>query len=84
VTLGQNATVAIAAGVRTLTVSVTGLAKDDHVIITPKTPVPAGYLVGHPTARAAGVLDVPIYAPAMIINASYSFTARVLALRPGT
>ncbi len=81
VTIAQTATIAIAAGVRTISVSVTGLLAGENVILQPTTTPPAGYMLGLPTARA-GVLDVPVYAPAMVINASYSVTARVLAVRP--
>ena len=80
VTLGQTATLAIAAGIRTISANVTGLLAAENVLLQPITALPSGYLVGLPTARA-GALDVPIYAPAMVINASYSFQARVLAIR---
>ncbi|MFB0493000.1 hypothetical protein ABIE45_005586 [Methylobacterium sp. OAE515] len=81
VAIGQTATLAIAAGIRTISVNVAGLLASENVILQPTTTPPAGYLLGLPTARA-GVLDVPVYAPAMIINASYSIAARVLAVRP--
>jgi hypothetical protein len=81
VTVAQTATIAIAAGVRTISVSVTGLVAGENVILQPTSTVPAGYMLGLPAARS-GILDVPVYAPAMVINASYSVTARVLAVRP--
>jgi hypothetical protein len=81
VTIGQTATLAIAAGIRTISVSVAGLVAGENVILQPTATPPAGYLLGLPTARP-GILDVPVYAPAMIINASYSISARVLAVRP--
>jgi hypothetical protein len=81
VAIAQTATIAIAAGVRNVSVNVTGLAAGENVLLQPTTTPPAGYLIGHPIARA-GILDVPVFAPAMIINASYSIPARVLAIRP--
>ncbi len=80
VAIGQTATLALAAGIRTISVSVTGLVAGENVILQPIATPPAGYMLGLPTARA-GVLDVPVFAPAMVINASYSISARVLAVR---
>lgn len=81
VAIGQTATLALAAGIRTISVAVTGLVAGENVILQPTSTPPAGYMLGLPTARA-GVLDVPVFAPAMVINASYSIPARVLAVRP--
>ncbi|RVU13198.1 hypothetical protein [Methylobacterium oryzihabitans] len=81
VTVAQSATVAIALGVRTVTVAVPGLLASDRVVVVPQGPAPAGYLVGAPSVRAAGSLDVPVYGPALAIGQSYSFGVRVLALR---
>ena len=80
VAIGQTATLALAAGIRTISVAVTGLVAGENVILQPTSTPPAGYMLGLPTARA-GVLDVPVFAPAMVINASYSIPARVLAVR---
>ena len=81
IAISQTATLAIAAGIRTISVNVPGLAAGENVILQPTSALPAGYLLGLPVARA-GILDVPVFAPAMVINASYSIPARVLAVRP--
>lgn len=82
VTIGQTATVALVSGIRTVSVPVPGLLKDDAVVLAPLTPFPTGYLVGQPVARVAAQLDVPLYAPALVIGAAYSFKARILVIRP--
>jgi hypothetical protein len=81
IAISQTAQLALAAGIRTIPVNVTGLAAGENVILQPTSALPSGYLLGLPVARA-GVLDVPVFAPAMIINQSYSIPARVLAVRP--
>ena len=81
VAIGQTATLALGAGIRTISVNVAGLIAGENVILQPTTALPSGYLLGLPVARA-GILDVPVFAPAMIINASYSIPARVMAVRP--
>lgn len=81
ITIARTATLALGVGVRTQTFAVSGAMKDDRILISPLTPVTDGYLVGQATAPSAGSITVPVYEPAMILNASYSFRARVLALR---
>lgn len=82
VTIGQTATIAIASGVRTVTVTVNGLLAGDRVLLAPLTVFPGGYLVGQPVARAANTLDVQVFAPALVIGTAYSFQAKVTAVRP--
>lgn len=81
ITIARTATLALGVGVRTQTFTVSGALKDDRILISPLTPVTDGYLVGQATATAANTITVPVYEPAMVLNASYSFKARVLALR---
>jgi hypothetical protein len=81
VAIGQNATLAIAAGVRLVTVTVQGLVKGERVDVIPLPPFPAGYGVFAPIARDTNTLDVLVFAPALVIGASYSFNVRVLVFR---
>lgn len=81
ITIARTATLALSVGVRAQTFAVPGVQKDERILLSPLAPVPAGYLVGQPTATAADTVSVPVYEPAMILNASYSFKARVLAIR---
>lgn len=81
ITIARTATLALGVGVRTQTFTVPGVLKDDRVLVSPLVPVTNGYLVGQPTATAANTITVPVYEPAMVLNASYSFPARVLAIR---
>lgn len=84
VRIAQTATlgVTIALGPRTVTVSLPGLAAGDAVILAPIAPVPVGYVLGAPVARAAGTLDVPLYGPALALGSSYEIRARALVARP--
>lgn len=81
ITIGRTATLALGVGVRAQTFTVAGVLKDDRILISPLAPLKDGYLVGQPTATAANTIAVPVYEPAMVLNASYSFPARVLAIR---
>lgn len=81
VTISQTATAALISGVRTVVVALAGLKKNDVVVLTPVTVFPSGFLVGNPTVRVNDLIDVPVFAPALIVGASYSFKARVFVLR---
>lgn len=80
-TLAETATIAISLGIRTIPLTVPGLLATDAVVLLPAGTAPSGYLLGAPTVRAAGALDVPVYGPALAIGASRSFQVRVFALR---
>ena len=80
-TLTETATVALSLGIRTIPLTVPGLLATDAVVILPAGSAPSGYLLGAPTVRAAGALDLPVYGPALAIGASRSFQLRVFALR---
>lgn len=82
--VGQSATLlAIAAGIRTVVVDVTGLAVGDTIVLTPTAAVPNGYLIGLPYCATAGKLSVPIYAPGMVIGAAYSIACHVQVAKKG-
>lgn len=87
ITVGQNALVAISAGVRTIPVSLVGVVKDGNYLVFPAVTtaypngLPAGYqLQPVAVASADGVLQVTLTAPILAIGASYSISARVLRI----
>lgn len=81
IVLTQTATVAITAGVRTLTFTVPGLLQNDKTILFPIAPLPTGYYVVAVIASAANTLQVSIQAPLLAIGATYSITCRVVVIR---
>lgn len=81
ITLAQNALVAITAGVRTLTLPLTGVLAGDDLTIHPVGALPVGYGILGATATAANTVQVTLTAPLLAIGASYSIPCRVNALR---
>lgn len=82
ITLAQNALVAIAAGLRTLTFTgVIGVLAGDDLLLFPSSALPAGYAIHNVVAPANGQVQVTITAPLLAIGASYSIPCRVVALR---
>lgn len=80
--VAQNAAVAISAGVRTVTINnVSGVKKDDRIILFPLAALPTGYLL-QPVAVASadGVLRVNLIAPLLSLGASYSITCQVVRI----
>lgn len=82
VVLTQNATVAISAGIRTLTVNgVNGVLAGDALLLLPITDLPAGYAIHNAWSTANNQVKVTLTAPLLAIGASYSITMRLVALR---
>lgn len=81
IAVGQTATLAIASGVRVVTITAPGLVKGERVDVIPLPPFPSGYGVFSPIARDTNTLDVCVFAPALVIGAAYSFNVRVLVFR---
>ncbi|MYZ41417.1 collagen-like protein [Schauerella aestuarii] len=82
ITVTQTATVAIAAGVRTLTFTgVSGLQAGDNVLLFPTSPLPAGVAIHSAIATANGTLQVTLTAPLLAIGGTYSIPCRVVVLR---
>lgn len=82
VTIAQTAVLAIAAGIRAITITgVTGLLAGDVVILTPTTSLPIGYGFHNAVAIADGTLQVTLSGPLLAIGASYSIQATVKVLR---
>lgn len=86
VTLAQTATVAISAGIRTITFTgLTGLLTTDNVLLFPVVTagvgIPDGYAIHNAWCSAAGTLKVALSAPLLAIGASYSIPCRVIVLR---
>lgn len=81
ITLAETATLAIAAGDRTLNFTVTGLATGEDVLLFPASPLPAGYVLKSAVATAANTLRVTLQVPLIALGASYSIPCRVVVLR---
>lgn len=81
VVLTQTATVAIALGVRTITVSAPGVVAGETIQLIPIADLPIGYAIHNAVATANNTLRVTLTAPLLAIGASYSITCRVVAFR---
>lgn len=81
ITLAQTAVVAIGAGDRVLTFTVTGAVAGEDLILFPVSAMPSGYFVKSVIATAANTVAVTLNAPLLAIGASYSIPCRVVALR---
>lgn len=82
VTIAQTAAIAIAAGIRAITITgVTGLLAGDTVILTPTAALPIGYGFHNAVATANGTLQVTLSGPLLAIGASYSIQANIKVLR---
>lgn len=82
VTIAQTAVVAILSGIRNVTLTgVTGVKKNDDVMLFPVDAMLAGYSLGAPATPADGTLVVPVNGPALALGASYSIPCRAYALR---
>jgi len=80
VTIGETAVIAILAGVRKVTVSVTGVAAGSNYLLFPISATPAGYAIADVVATAANTLQVTITVPAIALGQSYSIPCRVIRL----
>lgn len=81
ITMAQTAAIAIAAGDRVLTFTVTGAIAGEDLLLFPTSALPAGYFIKSVIATAANTVAVTLNAPLLAIGASYSIPAKVVALR---
>lgn len=78
VTLTEKALVQISAGVRTVTLSLAGVAKGDQLLLSPIDALPAGYMVQATAIGSdAGKIKATVIAPLLAIGAAYSIPCRV-------
>lgn len=78
VTLTEKALVQISAGVRTVTLSLAGVAKGDQLLLSPIDALPAGYMVQATAIGSdAGKIKATVIAPLLAIGATYSIPCRV-------
>lgn len=80
VTIGETAVVAILAGVRKVTLNVTGVTTGSNYLLFPISATPAGYALADVVATAANTLQVTITVPAIVIGGSYSIPCRLVKL----
>lgn len=81
VTLAENAVVAISAGVRALTFTVTGVIAGEPLEIYPNAALPTGYGIFGAIATANNTVQVTLIAPLLAIGASYSIPCKIIAFR---
>lgn len=79
-TISQTATLALSAGVRTVSVPVAGVVPAGNYMVFASGAVPAGYGIMHATCTTAGTLQVTITAPLLAIGANYSIPVRVVRI----
>ncbi|WP_293921167.1 hypothetical protein [Sphingobium sp. UBA5915] len=76
-TITQTAAVAISAGIRSLSYTLTGVKSGDALSIVPTGPLPAGYAIHNIVATGNNAVQVTLTAPLLAIGASYSIPCRV-------
>lgn len=81
VNLTQTATVALSAGVRSVTLSVSGVLAGDDILLFPTAALPAGYAIHNVVATGANTIVVTFSAPLLALGASFTIACRVVALR---
>ena len=78
-TIAETAVIALSAGVRKVTVNVTGVVTTGNYLLFPTGVTPAGYALGlDVVCTATNVLTVSITAPLLALGASYSIPCRVV------
>lgn len=81
-TVAQIATIAINAGVRTISFTgVTGALAGDDLLLFPTSALPAGYAIHNVRCPVTGTVDVTMTAPLLAIGGSFSIPCRLVALR---
>ncbi len=78
VAVAENATLAISAGVRKVTVPAPGVAPGKNYLLFPVAPTPPGYALADVIATALNTLVVTITAPLLALRASYRIECRVV------
>lgn len=81
VSVTQTATVALSAGVRSVTLTVQGVLAGDDILLFPTAALPAGYAIHNVVATAANIIVVTFSAPLLALGASFTIACRVVALR---
>ncbi|MEG5263241.1 hypothetical protein TRP66_02930 [Pseudomonas sp. JDS28PS106] len=81
VTVTQTAALALSAGIRSVTLTVPGVLKDDDILLFPTAVLPAGYVIHNAVATAANTLVVTFLAPLLALGATFKIDCRVVALR---
>ncbi|MDM9556059.1 hypothetical protein QU926_20815 [Pseudomonas asiatica] len=81
VAVTQVANVALSAGIRSVTLTVQGVLKDDDILLFPTSALPAGYAIHNVVATAANTIVVTFFAPLLALGASFTISCRVVALR---
>jgi len=77
VTVSFNATIAVGASNRHISVALAGVQPGDTLSVRPTSGYPDGYSIGAAYCVTAGTLVVPVSHPALVLNASFSIQARV-------
>jgi hypothetical protein len=79
-TVAENALVAISAGVRQVTVPVTGVVTGEAYTVVASGAVPTGYALHDCYASANGTLKVNVTAPLLALGQNYSIPVKVFKL----
>lgn len=80
ITLTETAVVAIAAGVRKLTVSLAGTVTTGNYLVFPASATPTGYALHDAICQTNGQITVSLTAPFLAVLASYSIPCRVVRI----
>lgn len=81
VAVTQVANIALSAGIRSVTLTVQGVQKDEDILLFPTAALPAGYAIHNVVATAANTIVVTFSAPLLALGASFTIACRVVALR---
>lgn len=80
VTVSETAVVAILAGVRKVTITVSGVTVGSNYLLFPISATPAGYALADVVATGANTLQVTITVPAIVLGGSYSIPCRLVKI----
>ena len=78
ITVSQTAAVTIAAGIRSVSASLSGVAAGDKLIFATPSGVASGYAIENVVAASANTVSVTVNGPLLAINASYSIQVRIM------
>ena len=81
VTLQFGGVLAVTAGVKAVTATVTGAKVGDRIYAHPDSSFPAGFLLGAAFVTAADTVEFRLVVPAIVIGATYSIPITVIAAR---
>ncbi len=80
VNVTETAAIAINAGVRKVTVTVSGVTTGNNYLLFPISATPAGYALADVVCTAANTLQVSLTAPLLALGASYSIPCRLVRI----